>query len=74
MATTQAGTGMIEWRCMGRQVKPVRPVTWGGPIVHLSVSFVSLVIRITFFAAASGNAVNGVRDDSRRNAGRMARK
>jgi hypothetical protein len=47
---------------------------WGGPIVHLSVSFVSLVIRITFFAAAAGNAVNGVRDDSRRNAGRMARK
>ena len=56
MATTLAGTGVIEWRCMGRQVRPARPVIWGEPIVHLSVRFVSLAIRITFFAAASGNA------------------
>lgn len=30
MATTRAGTGMIEWRCMGRQREPLRPVIGAG--------------------------------------------
>jgi hypothetical protein len=45
----------------------------GEPIVHLSARFVSLAIRITFFAAALGAAAAGVRDDPRRNAGQPAR-
>jgi hypothetical protein len=54
----------------------MRPVSGGEPIVHLSVSFVSLAERHMdyVFAARFRDARRGVRHGIRRNAGRITGK